>query len=64
MLTGKLKGKRALGRPKRRWVDNIITNLKEMGINMNKWVDSTQDRGYWRAYVNAALLFRVMQPHA
>ena len=33
--------------------------LKEMGINVRKWVDSAQDRGYWKAFVNAALNLRV-----
>ena len=44
-----------LGRPTRRWDDNIRMDLKEIGINMRNWVDSAQDRGYWRALVNVAL---------
>ena len=51
-LTGKPKGKRPLGRPRRRWEDNIRLDLKEIG---KKWVDSTQDRDYWIALVNEAL---------
>ena len=59
MLTGKPTGKRPLGRPKRRWEDNIRMDLEEIGINAGNWVDSAQDRDYWRALVNAALNFRV-----
>ena len=50
-----LTGKRSLGRPRRRWEDNIKINLKEIGINMRNWVDPTQDRDYWRALVNEIL---------
>ena len=53
ILTGKPTGKRPLGRPRRRWQDNIIMDLKEMGIDRS-WVDSAQDRDYWRVHVNAA----------
>jgi len=49
----------ALGRPRRRWEDNIRTDLKEIGIIARNWVDSVQERGYWRALVNAALNLRV-----
>ena len=59
ILTGKPTGKRPLGRPRRRWEDNIRMALEEIGINAGNWVDSAQDRGYWRALVNAALNFRV-----
>ena len=41
ILTGKPTGKRPLGRPRRRWEDNIKMDLKEIGINMRNWVDST-----------------------
>ena len=47
-------GKRPLGRPRRRWEDNIRIDLKEIGINTRNLVDSAQDRNYWRALVNAA----------
>ena len=59
MLTDKPTGKRPLRRPKRRSEDNIIMDLKEIGINVGNWVDSTQDKDYWRALVNAALNLRV-----
>ena len=55
MLTGKPTGKRPLGRPRRRWEDNIRMDLEEIGINAGDWVDSAQDRNYWRVRVNAAL---------
>ena len=55
ILTGKPAGKRPLRRPRRRWEDNIRMDLEEIGINAGNWVDSAQDRNYWRALVNAAL---------
>ena len=59
ILTGKPTGKRSSGRPRRRWEDNIRMDLQEIGINAGNWVDSAQDRNYWRALVNAALNLRV-----
>ena len=59
MLTGKPTGKRPLGRPRRRWEDNIRMDLEEIGINAGNWVDSAQDRDYWRALVNALLNLRL-----
>ena len=59
ILTGKPTGKRTLGRPRRRWEDNIRMDLEEIGINARNWVDSAQNRNYWRALVNAALNLRV-----
>ena len=44
-----------MGRPRRRREDSIRMDVEERGINAGNWVDSTQDRGYWRALVNAAL---------
>ena len=44
-----------MGRPRRRWEDNIRMGLEEIGINAGNWVDSAQCRNYWRALVNAAL---------
>ena len=48
ILTGKPTGKRPLGRPRRRWEDNIRMDLEEIDVNAGNWVDSTQDRNYWR----------------
>ena len=59
ILTGKPTGKRPLGRPRRRWEDNIRLDIEEIGVNAVNWVDSAQDRNYWRALVNAALNLRV-----
>ena len=47
-LTGTSAGKRPLGRPRRRWEDNIRMDLKEIGIRTSNWVDSAQNRDYWR----------------
>ena len=59
ILTGKATRKRPLERPRPRWEDNIRMHLEEVGINASNWVDSAQDRNYWRALVNVALNFRV-----
>ena len=59
ILTGESTGKRPLGRPRRRWEDNIRMDLEEIGINAGNWLDSVQDMNYWRAFVNAALNLRV-----
>ena len=59
ILTGKPTGKRPLGRPRHRWEDNIRMDLEEISANAGNWVDSTQDRDYWRVLVNAALSLRV-----
>ena len=59
ILTGKPTGKRPLGRPRRRWDDNIRMSLEEIGISLGNWVNSAQDRDCWRALVNAALNLRV-----
>ena len=58
ILTGTHTRKRPLGRPRRRWGDNIRIDFKEIGINTRNWVDSAQDRD-WRALVNATLNLRV-----
>ena len=58
-LTGKPTGKRPYGKPRRRWEDNIRMDFDEIGINADNWVDSAQDRNYWRALMNAALNLRV-----
>ena len=58
ILTGKPTGKRPLGRSRHKWED-IRMDLEEMGINAGNWVDSAQDRNYWRALVNVALNLQV-----
>ena len=46
ILTGKTTEKRPLGRPRRRWEDNIRIDLKEICVNTRNWVDSVQDKDY------------------
>ena len=58
ILIGTPTGKRPLGRPRSRWEDNIRMDLEGVGINRRNWVDSAQDRDYWRALVNVELKFR------
>ena len=59
ILTGTATGKRPLGRPRHRQEDNITMDLKEVDAHTRNWVNSTQDRDYWRHLVNAALNLRV-----
>ena len=59
ILTGKPTRQRPLGRPRRRWEDNIRMDLEEIGINARYWVDLAQDRDYWRAFVNSVLNLRI-----
>ena len=54
----KEKRKRPLGRPRRRWEDNIRMDHKEIDDNARNWVDLAADRDYWRAIVSAALNLR------
>jgi hypothetical protein len=58
VLVGKHEGKRPLGRPKRRWDDNMKMDLQEVGWGMN-WIDLAPDRDGWRALVNAVMNLRV-----
>jgi hypothetical protein len=58
IFSGKPTGKRPLGRPNR-WEGTIRMDFKEIGINTRNWVDSAQDRDYWRALVNAVWNLRV-----
>ena len=55
ILTGKPSGKLPLGRPIRSWEDNIRMDLEEIGTNAGNWVDSAQDRDYWRALVQCQI---------
>jgi hypothetical protein len=59
ILVGNPKGKRSLGRPRRRWVDNIKMDLKEIGWDGIDWIDLAQDRDQWRALMNAVMNLRV-----
>jgi hypothetical protein len=57
-VVGKPEGKRPLGRARRRWVDNIKMDLREIGCDGVDWIDMDQDRDQWRALVNAVLNLR------
>jgi hypothetical protein len=59
ILVVKPEGKKPLGRPRRRWVDNIKIDLREIGWNDMDWIDLTQDRDRWRALVNPVMKLRV-----
>jgi hypothetical protein len=59
LLVGKLEGKRPLGRPRHRWVDNIRMDLAEVGWGDEDWIDLAKDRNRWRALVNSILNLRV-----
>jgi hypothetical protein len=59
VLVGKPEGKRSLGRPRRRWEDNIRMDLQEVGGGGWDWMESAQDRGRWRALVSTVRKFRV-----
>jgi hypothetical protein len=59
VLVGKPERKRPLGRPRRRWEDNIKMNLKEVGGGGGDWMELAQDRDRWRALVGTVWNFRV-----
>jgi len=59
VLVWKPGGKRPLGRPRRRWEDNIKMDLQEVGCGGLDWIGLAQDRDRWRALVNAVMNFRV-----
>jgi hypothetical protein len=59
LLVGKPEGRRPLGRPRRRWVDNIRMDLGEVGWGEMDWIGLAQDRNRWRALVNSVLNLRV-----
>jgi hypothetical protein len=59
LLVGKPEGKRPLGRPRRRWMDNIKMDLFERGLNVVDWIGLAQDRYRWRALVNSVTNLRV-----
>jgi hypothetical protein len=59
ILVGKPEGKRPLGRPRRRWVDNNKMDLREIAWGDTNWFDLAQDRDQWRALVNTVMNLRV-----
>jgi hypothetical protein len=56
---GKPEGKRPLGRPRRRWVDNIKIEIGEIGWDGRDWIELAQDTDQWRALVNTVMNLRV-----
>ena len=59
VLVGKPEGKRPLGRPRRRWEDNIKMDLQEVGSGCGDWMELAHDRDTWRALVSKVMNFRV-----
>jgi hypothetical protein len=59
ILVGKPEWKRALGRPRHRWEDNIKVDLKEVGCGGIDWIDLVHDRDRWRALVNVVMSLHV-----
>jgi hypothetical protein len=59
LVVGKPEGKKSLGRPRRRWMDNIKMDLVEIGLSVVDWIGLAQDRYRWRTLVNAVMNLRV-----
>jgi hypothetical protein len=59
VLVGRPEGKRSLGRPRRRWDNNIKMNLREIGIDGANWIGLAQDRVQWRIFLNTVMNLRV-----
>ena len=59
VVVGKPGGKRPLGRPRRRWEENIKMDLQEVGGGCEDWIDLAQDRDMWRALVSMVMNIRV-----
>ena len=59
VLMGKPEGQRPLGRPKRRWSDNIKMDLQEVGCGSMDWIELAQDRDRWRTLLTAVMNLRV-----
>jgi hypothetical protein len=59
VIDRKARGKEPLGRPRRRWIDNIMVDLLEIGLNVVDWIGLAQDTYRWTALVNAVMNLRV-----
>jgi hypothetical protein len=64
VLVGKPGGKRPLERPRRRWEDGIIMDLREIGRGGVEWIHLAQDRDLWWAVVNAVMNLPVLAPQS
>jgi hypothetical protein len=64
VLVGMSKGKRPLGRPRRRWEDGVRMDLREIGLRGVDWIRLAQDRDRWRAVVSAVMNLRVLAPRS
>jgi hypothetical protein len=61
VLVGRPEGKKPLGRPRRRWENNIKMDLRDIGIDGTRWIRLAQDRVQWRDFVNTVMNLRVPQ---
>jgi hypothetical protein len=64
VLVGKSEGKIPLGRPRRRWVDGIRMDLREIGLGGVDWIRLAHDRDWWRAVVSAVMNLRLLAPRS
>jgi hypothetical protein len=59
VLVGRPESKRPLGRPRRRWKDNVKLGLRKIGVEGANWIQLARDRVQWRAFVNTVINLRV-----
>jgi hypothetical protein len=59
LLVGKPEGKRPLGRPRRRWIDNIKMGLLEIRLSVVDWIDLASDKYRWRSLVSSVMNLRI-----
>jgi hypothetical protein len=62
ILVGNLEGKRPLGGPRHRWVDNIKMDLREIGWGDMDWIDLAQERKHWKALVSMVMIMNLQIP--
>jgi hypothetical protein len=59
VVVGRPEGKKPLGRPRRRWKDNIKMDLRKLGIDGANWIQLAQDRAQWQTFVSTVMNLRV-----
>jgi hypothetical protein len=64
VLVEKPEGKRALGRPRRRWEDGIRMDVREIGLGGVDWIRLAQDRDWWQAVVSTVMNLQVLVPQS